>query len=186
MVVHSTKVILEKWPVRSGRVRVKVLGERKDLPADLQAAVEATGQDGWILVDLCMQRSGQRGSFCDAPNASEEPLMPIETSLPPPTLPAAQVRQYSYRSCAKKNIGDIRREFVGANKQSNHVSSVLSQQAPLVAKVHLMDVVRKVGKSERSKGKHQTDSLFKAPHLSREKNMTSLLHSGRKAERGSQ
>ena len=183
MVVQSTKVILEKWPVRSGHIRVKVLGERKDLPADLQAVVEATGQDGWIegslLVDLCVQRSGQRGSGCDAPNASEEPLMPIETSLPPPTLPAAQVRQYSYRSCAKKNIGDIRREFVGANKQSNHVSSVLSRQAPPVTKVHLMDIVRKVGKSERSKGKQQTDSMFKAPQLSREKNMTSLLQKSR-------
>ena len=43
MAVNSTKVIREKWPVRSGRVRVKVLGERKDFPADLQAVVEATG-----------------------------------------------------------------------------------------------------------------------------------------------
>ena len=70
--------------------------------------------------------------------------MAIETPLPSPTLPAAQVRQYSCRPCAKKNIYDIRREIVGANKQSNHSSSVLSQQAPLVAKVHLLDVVRKV------------------------------------------
>ena len=56
MVVQSTKDILEKWPVRSGRIRVKVLGEREELPADLQAVVKATGQDGWIegsvLVDL--------------------------------------------------------------------------------------------------------------------------------------
>ena len=49
-----------------------------------------------------------------------------------------------------------------------------------------MDIVRKIGKSEQSKGMQQTDSMFKAPQLSREKNMTSLLHSGRKAERESQ
>ena len=112
--------------------------------------------------------------------------MPEETSLPPPTLPAVQVRQYSYHSCAKNNIGDIRREFVGTNKRSNYVSSVLSQQAPPVAKVHLMDVVRKVGRSERSKGKQQMDGIFKAPPLRREKHIMSLLHSGRKAERESQ
>ena len=139
-----------------------------------------------MLISLSAKFTIRYDRTCDAPNASEEPLMPVETSLPPRTLPASQVRQYSYRDFAKKNIGDIRREFVGANKQSNHVSSVLSRQAPLVAKVHLMDVVRKVGKSERSKGKQQTDSMFKALHLSREKNMTSLLHSRRKAERESQ
>ena len=93
MAVHSTKVIREKWPVRSGRIRVKVLGEKKDLSADLKAVVEATGQDGCtegsVLVDLCTQRSGQRGSDCDAPNASEELPLPIETPLRSPTLPAA-------------------------------------------------------------------------------------------------
>ena len=190
MVVQSAKDILEKWPVCSGRIRFKVLGEREELPADLQAVVKATSQDGWIegsvLVDLCVQRSGQRGSGCDAPNASEEPLMPEETSLPPPILPAVQVRQYSYHSCAKNNIGDIRREFIGPNKRSNYVSSVLSQQAPPVAKIPRMDVVRKVGRSERSKGKQQTDGIFKAPPLRRERHITSLFHSRRKAERESQ
>ena len=189
MVVKSAKDILEKWPVRSGCIRVKVLGEREELPADLLAVIDTTGQDGWIegrvLVDLCVQRSGQRGSGRDAPNASEKPLMPEETSLTPPTLPAVQVRQYSYHSCAKNNTGNIRLEFVGPDKQSNYVSSVLSQQAPPVAKVHLMDVVRKVGRSERSKGKQQKDGIFKAPPLRREKHITSLLHSGRKAERES-
>ena len=75
---------------------------------------------------------------------------------------------------------------MGANKQTNRVSPFLSQQAPLVSKVHLLKVVRKIGQSERSKGKHLTDFMFKAPHLSREKNMTSLLLSGQKSEGGSQ
>ena len=98
MAVTSTKAIREKWPVRSGRIRVKVLGEKKDLPADLKAVVEATGQDGCIegsvLVDLCAQRSGQRGSGCDATPASEELPLPEETPLPLPTLPAAIVRKF--------------------------------------------------------------------------------------------
>ena len=125
-------------------------------------------------------------SGCDAPNEAEELPMPMASSPRPPTLPAAQVRQYSWHHCAKKDVSDIRREFVGANKQTNRVSPFLSQQAPLVSKVHLLKVVRKIGKSERSKGKHLTDFVFKAPHLSRKKNMTSLLPSGQKSEGGSQ
>ena len=111
--------------------------------------------------------------------------MPMASSPRPPTLPAAQVRQYSWHHCAKKDVSDIRREFVGTNKQTNRISPFLSQQAPLVSKVHLLKVVRKIGKSERLKGKHLTDFVFKAPHLSREKNMTSLLPSCQKSEGGS-
>ena len=106
MVVRSMKTIQDKWPVHSGRIRVRILGEAKHLPSDLQAIVEATGPDecieGSVLVDLCMQRSGQRGSGCDAPNASEELPTAMASSPRPPTLPAAQVRQYSWRHCAKK------------------------------------------------------------------------------------
>ena len=101
-------------------------------------------------------------------------------------MPAAQVRQYSYRLCAKKDKDDIRRESVGAMKQSNHGSSVLSQQAPLVAQGHLLDVVRKVGRSERSKGKLLSDFKFKSPQLRREKVMTSLLLPSQKTEEGNQ
>ena len=96
------------------------------------------------------------------------------------------MRQYSWHHCTKKNVYDIRREFVGANIQSNRVSSVLSQQAPLVARVHLLDVVRKVGKSERLKGKHLENFVFKAPSTHRERNMTSLLSSRSKSEGGNQ
>ena len=120
--------------------------------------------------------------YCDAPNASEELPMPMASSLRPPTLPAAQVRQYSWHSCAKKDVYDIRREFVDANKPSNRVSSFLSQQAPLVSKVHLLNVIRKVGNSERSKGKHLEDFVFKGLPKSREKNLTSLSPSRQKSE----
>ena len=140
--------------MHSGRIRIRVLGEAKDLPSDLQAIVEATGPDdyieGSILVDLCRQRSGQRGNGCDAPNVSEELPTPMAPPPRPPTPPAAQVRQYSWPHYAKKkgDLYDIRWEFVGANKQTNRVTPSLSQQAPLVVKAHLMAVLRRVERSE--------------------------------------
>ena len=112
--------------------------------------------------------------------------MPIASSPKPPTLPAAQVRQYSWHHYTEKNVYDIRREFVGTNRQSNRISSVLSQQTPLVARVHLLDIVRKVGKSERLKGKHLENFIFKAPSPNRERNVTSLLSSRSKSEGGNQ
>ena len=97
MVASSMKGIRENWKLQSGRIRIQVLGEAKDLPSDLQAIVEMTGSDGYIegsvLVNLCIQRSGQRGNSCDAPNASEEFPMPMASPPRPPTPPAAQVRQ---------------------------------------------------------------------------------------------
>ena len=149
MVVSSTKAIRDKWPVHSGRICIRVLEEAKDLPSDLQAIVKATSPDdyieGSVLVNLCRQRSGQRGIGCDAPNMSEELPTPMASPPRPPTPPAAQVRQYSWHHYAKKkgDLYDIRREFVGANRQTNRVTPSLSQQAPLVAKAHLMAVVRK-------------------------------------------
>ena len=191
-VVNSIKNIQDEWPVHSGRIRVRILGEAKDLPSDLQAIVEATGPDncieGSVLVDSCRQRSGRRGSGCDAPRMSEELPMPMASSPRPPTLPAVQVRQYSWCHDARKDIClyDIRREFVGASKQTNHVSPFLPQQAPLFARAHLMTVVRKVEKSERSKGKHLKDFVIKCLPQSCGKNMTSLLHSRQKSEGESQ
>ena len=189
MVFHSMKAIQDKWPVQSGRIRVRILGEAKDLPMDLQAIVEATGPDkcieGSVLVDLCRQRSGRRESGCDAPNASEEFPTPVASPPRSPTPPAAQVRQYSWRHYAKKKVClyDIRREFVGANKQTNRASPFLSQQAPLVAKAHLMAVVRRVEKRERTKGKQLGEFVFKDLPQSRGKNLTTLVPSRQKSER---
>ena len=165
MVVPCMKAIQDKWPVHSGCIRVQILGQGETLPSDLQAVVDATGPDscieGNVLVDLCTQKSGQRGSGCDAPAEAEE--LPITMASPPkpPTLPAAKVRQYSWHYYAKNDITEKRREFVGANKRINRISPLLSQQAPLVSRVHLMKIVRKIGKNERSKGKHLTDCMFK-------------------------
>ena len=127
MVVPSIKAIQDKWPVHSGRIHVQILGEGEDLSTDLQAVVDAAGPDscieGNVLVDLCTQRSGQRGSGCDAPNEAEELPMPMASPPRPLTLPAAQVRQYSWHHCDKNDVSDIRREFVGANRRTNRLFS---------------------------------------------------------------
>ena len=60
--------------------------------------------EGSVLVDLCMQRSDRRESGCDAPNASEELPTPMASPPRSPTPPAAQVRQYSWRHYAKKEV----------------------------------------------------------------------------------
>ena len=188
MVVPCMKSIQDKRPVHLGRIRVQVLGKGEALPSDLRAVVDATGPasciEGNVLVDLCTQRSGQRGSGCDAPAEAEELPIPMASPPRPPILPAAQVRQYSWHHYAKNDVSDKKREFVGTNKRTNHGSPFLSQQAPLVSRVHLMKIVRKIGKNERLKGKHLLDIMFKSPHLSGGKDMTSLLLPGRKVEGG--
>ena len=118
-------------------------------------------------------------SGCDAPAEAEELPVPLAS---PPTLPAVQVRQYSWHHYAKNDVSDKRREFVGMNKRTNHGSPFLSQQKPLISRVHLMKVVRKIGKQERSRGKHLTDTLFKNPPLSDGKDVTSLLLPSKRVE----
>ena len=140
------------------------------------------------MVDLCTQRSGQRGNGCDTPNASEGLPTPVASPPRPPTPPAAQVRQYSWHHYDKKkgDLYDVRREFVGANRQTNRVIPSLPSQAAPFSRAHLMSVVRKVERSERSKGKLQKGSVFKGLHESQGKNITSSLHSCQKPERKSQ
>ena len=77
-----------------------------------------------------------------------------------------------------------RREFVGGNRQANRISPFLPQQVPLVVRAHLLQVVRKVGRSERSRGKHQSVSVFKYLSKSSERNMTSLIPACQKLEGG--
>ena len=81
---------------------------------------------------------------------------------------------------------DIRREFVGANKQTNRASPSLSQQAPLVAKAHLMAVVRRVEQKEQTKGKQLGEFVFKNLPQSRGKNLKAVVPSRQKSERENQ
>ena len=74
--------------------------------------------EGGVLVDLCMQRSGKRGSGCNALNEadrfptsadgsfkSSEGLPTPETSpLRPPKPPRTKIRQYSWRNSSKREV----------------------------------------------------------------------------------
>ena len=122
--------------------------------------------------------------YCDAPRMSEELPMPMASSPTSPTPPAVQVKQYSWRHNAIQNecLYDKRREFVGSGKQTNHVSLLLPQQAPLVSQAHLLSIVRMVEKSERFKGKVQQEFVIKSPSHNRGKTMTSLSYSRQKSE----
>ena len=168
MVVPSVKAIREKWPIFAGRILIQVLGDGR-LPKDLQIIVDAAGPDLWIegedLVDLCKQRSEEGESGCNAPGAFaapfmalasgcdsaaaiEEPPAPLVSPPAPSVTPVVQVRRYSWRSYAKHDAYAKRREFVGTNRQINTNSSPFPLQEPLVSRVHLMQVIRKIGQQE--------------------------------------
>ena len=71
MVVLSAKAIREKWPIKNGPIRVKVISDGEPLPPDLQAIADALGPASWIeghvLVDLCKQRSEEGGGAVVTP-----------------------------------------------------------------------------------------------------------------------
>ena len=74
--------------------------------------------EGGVLVDLCMQRSGERGSGCDAPaeiyklptsadgscKSSEGFPTPVTSPLLPPKPPRTERRQYSWRNSSKREV----------------------------------------------------------------------------------
>ena len=98
----------------------RVLG--KDLAKNEHSNVEATSPvnciEGGVLVDLGMQRSGKRGSGCDAPaeiykfptsadrscKASEGFPTPVTSPLRPPKPPRTKIRQYSWRNSSKREV----------------------------------------------------------------------------------
>ena len=146
----------------------RVLG--KDLDKSDNSFVEAVGPvkriEGSVLVDLCLQRSGKRGSGCDVPESADgfsKPSKgfptPVTSPLRPPKTPAAQMRQYS------RHIYDREEVYFC---------------------IRMLKPLKTEKEEEKLKDKHQKDEEFTAPHPNHEKNMMSLLHSGRKAERESQ
>ena len=193
MVVPSVKAIAEKWPVKDGPIRVKVISDGEPLASDLQAIADAVGPDSWIegrvLVDLCKQRSEEGGSSCYTPgeipespvslmfgcDTPEEVAEPPVLHLPspgPPMMPVVQVRQFSWRYSDKHGLSEIRQKFVKNNKRINSVSLFPPSQTPLVSQVRLLRVTRKIGQQERARGEHFLVSVFKS--LSKgERNVTS-------------
>ena len=183
MVVSCVKAINQKWPVKNGPVRVKVISDGNPLPADLQVIVDAVGPDKWIegsvLVDLCKQRSEEEGSGCYAPekipetpvflesgcDSPEEVAEPPVLHLPSPgpsIMPVGQVRQFSWHYSDKHGLSDVRQKLGKNNKQINSSSLFPPSQAPLVSKVRLLRVTRKIKQQERTRGEHLSVSLFKS------------------------
>ena len=193
MVVSCVKAITDKWGVKEGPVRVEIIDDGNPLPSDLQVIVDAAGPHKWIegsvLVDLCKQRSEEGGSGCYAPGKIPETPVILESGcdtpeeaaelpvlhLPSPgpsIMPVGQVRQFSWRYFDKHGLSDVRQKPRKNNKQINSGSLFLPSQAPLVSKVRLLRVTRKIGQQERVKGEKISVSLFKS--LSEgERNVTS-------------
>ena len=118
-------------------------------------------------------------SGCDSPEAMEESPVPQASPPAPSVSSVVQVRRYSWRSYAKNVAYGKRREFVGTNRQTNTNSSLFPPQKPLVSRVHLTNVVRKIGQQERSRGKKLTADKFNAHCSKGGKDVTSLSHSNR-------
>ena len=191
-VIDSLDNIQCKWPIPPGRVRVKILGEEKDLPADLRELVEALDPDkcieGKVLVDLCRQRSERRGNGCDVSRMFEDLPEPSASSSKMVHRPAVQVNRFSWFNNAKtdKHLDEKRREFRNSRKYPNSASFYPPQQAPLVSQKYLQAVVRKVARGNRFKGKKQQNFVVKEQQTNEHKVMTSLAHSRQKAEGGNQ
>ena len=110
--------------------------------------------EGGVLVDLCMQRSGKRGSGCNVPNkgkklprsadgslgASKGFPTPLTSSLMPPKPPRMKVREYAWRR--------------------NEICMLIRLLKPSEIK--------------KEKENHREGGEVTAPHLSYEKAMTSL------------
>ena len=80
----------------------------------------------------------------------------------PSIMPVGQVRKFSRHHFDKHGLSDIRQKPRKNNKQINSGSLFLSSQAPLVSKVRLLRVTRKIGQQERVKGEEISVSLFKS------------------------
>ena len=111
-------------------------------------------------------------SGCDSPEEVAEPPVLHLPSPGPSLMPVVQVRQFSWHFSDKHGLSDIRRTFVGNNKRINSNSLFLPSQTPLVSKVRLLRVVRKIGQQEQARGEHKLVSVFKFPSNG-EKNVTS-------------
>ena len=101
-------------------------------------------------------------SGCGTPEEAAEPPVLHLPSPGPSIMPVGQVRQFSWRYFDKHGLSDIRQKPRKNNKRINSGSLFLPSQAPLVSKVRLLRVTRKIGQQERVKGEKFSVSLFKS------------------------
>ena len=191
-IINSLDQIQRKWSIPPGCVRVRILGEEKDLPADLRELVGALDPDkcieGKVLVDLCRQRSERRGSGCDVSRPCEDLPDPSTSSSRMVHRPAVQVNRFSWSNNANtdKHLDGKRREFRNSRKYPNSSSLFPPQQASLVSQERLQAVVQKVAGSNRFKGKRLQVLVIKEQQTNEHKVVTSLAHSRQKVEGGNQ
>ena len=180
-IINSLDQIQRKWLIPLGRVRVRILGEEKDLPADLRELVEALDPDkcieGGVLVDLCMQRSDRRGSGCDVPNmgkklprsadvssrASKGFPTPLTSSLMHPKLLRTEVREDTWRK--KEICMSIRllKPSGSKKKRENHREGGEVRPSPLryVKAMTSLPLSR-----QKAEGRNQQDFSYKYPKKS--------------------
>ena len=180
-IINSLDQIQRKWLIPLGRVRVKILGEEKDLPADLRELVEALDLDkcieGGVLVDLYMQRSDRRGSGCDVPNmgkklprsadvssrASKGFPTPLTSSLMHPKLLRTEVREDTWRK--KEICMSIRllKPSGSKKKKENHREGGEVRPSPLryVKAMTSLPLSR-----QKAEGRNQQDFSYKYPKKS--------------------
>ena len=101
------------------------------------------------------------------------PPVPLAPSPTTAITPAVQIRRYSWHSYDKHVAYDKKRKFVGTNKLTDSKYLYFFPQKPLVSRVHLLQVVRRVEQRERSRGKEITVKQFKKLFANGEKNVTS-------------
>ena len=130
--------------------------------SNMEATSPVNCIEGGVLVDLCMQRSGKRGSGCDTPKSADQvPKLskesfeaskglptPVTSPLRPPKPPRTEVRQYSWR----------RKEVC----------------------MHIR--ILKPLKTKKEEVNHRKNGEITAPHPNHRKTMTSLSYSRQKSE----
>ena len=164
MKVFSLKEIRRRWKCFSGPVGVKVCGPKEELSQELRDVVKAAGAaeviDGGELWDLCGQRSKEEGGSCDAsfvPSVNQNLALSQEEE---PQAPAEQVRNVCHnREMAipretslwfKSSVGNHSKDI---NLDSLQTKSGMSPE--------LLTLIRRIGKTERPRGKHQQQFAFK-------------------------
>ena len=166
---YKTKLQEDLKDIRQKLSRVLSKGLDKSDSSCVEATSPVKCIEGSVLVDLCKQRSGKRGSGCDAPKSadqipesadgipktSEGSPTPVTSPPSPPKLPRTEVRQYSWRNLARKEACFC---------------------------IHILKPLQTEKEEERLKGKQIKEKIVKDLHKNREKTMASSCHSRQNSE----
>ena len=170
--ISSLGEIEKKRHLLSCKVVVRPIGPKEDLPEDLQQVLDAANPDGFIegqaLLDLCGQRSSERGSDCDDPMVSllQHDLLLSEDSEEEPS------EQLSAKVSSSK---DVRCNILTggiAYETAAHYGSVTKNPSlpvfqtkdpvpvPVASSDRLKDVVETISKKERPLGELKGNIIF--------------------------